>query len=150
MEATLVVLDVETTGLSPDMGDRVVELGMITCQGATEISRSSHLVNPGRPIPRDAQQVHGISDQDVSECPPFKEITEEVESTLIDSWIVGHNVRFETIAIAMVGTAVSSNTLLGFVIHALDHGTVPSRLSKSLARRIGPGSHPSPCRSVGV
>ena len=77
-EAKLVVLDVETTGLSPAMGDRVVELGMIVCRGATEISRSSHLINPGRPIPWNAQQVHGISDQDVSECPSFKEIAEEV------------------------------------------------------------------------
>ncbi len=100
-EAKLVVLDVETTGLSPAMGDRVVELGMIACRGATEISRSCHLINPGRPIPLDAQQVHGISDQDVSGCPSFKEIAEEVKSTLVDSWIVGHNVRFDTGFIAM-------------------------------------------------
>ena len=100
-ETKLVVLDVETTGLSPAMGDRVVELGMIACRGATEISRSSHLINPGRPIPSDAQRVHSISDQDVSECPLFKEIAEEVESTLEDSWIVGHNVRFDTGFLAM-------------------------------------------------
>jgi DNA polymerase III epsilon subunit family exonuclease len=95
-ETKLVFLDVETTGLSPAMGDRVIELGMITCQGATEITRSSHLINPGRLIPWDAQQVHGISDQDVAECPPFKEIAEEIKSTLVDSWVVGHNVRFDT------------------------------------------------------
>lgn len=100
-EAKLVVLDLETTGLSPAMGDRVVELGMIVCQGPTEINRSSHLINPGRPIPWDAQRVHGISDQDVSECPPFKEIAEEVEATLRDSWIVGHNVGFDIGFIAM-------------------------------------------------
>ncbi len=100
-ETKLVFLDVETTGLSPAMGDRVVELGMIACRGATEISRSSHLINLGRPIPWDAQQVHGISDQDVANSPPFKEIAEEIESTLVDSWIVGHNVRFDTGFIAM-------------------------------------------------
>ena len=100
-EAKLVVLDVETTGLSPAMGDRVVELGMIACRGPTEISCTSHLINPGQPILRNAQQVHGISDQDVSECPPFKEIAEEVESALVDSWIVGHNVRFDIGFIAM-------------------------------------------------
>ena len=99
--ARLVVLDVETTGLSPAMGDRVVELGMIACRGPTEISRTSHLINPGRPSPANAQRVHGISDQDVAECPPFKEIAEEVESILVDSWIVGHNVRFDTGVIAM-------------------------------------------------
>ncbi len=87
-ETKLVFVDVETTGLSPAMGDRVVELGMIACQGATEISRSSHLINPGRPIPMDAHRVHGISDQDVSECPPFKEIAGKVESILVDFWII--------------------------------------------------------------
>ena len=100
-KAKLVVLDVETTGLLPAMGDRVVEIGLIACRGATEISRSSHLVNPGRSIPWNARQVHGISDQDVSECPPFKEIAEEVESTLVDSWVVGHNVRFDIGLMAM-------------------------------------------------
>ncbi|MCH7995486.1 MAG: 3'-5' exonuclease [Planctomycetes bacterium] len=104
-EAKLVVLDVETTGLSPAMGDRVIELGMIACRGATEISRSSHLINPGRPIPWDAQRVHGISDHDVSECPPFKEIAGEVGSILVDYWVVGHNVRFDTGFIAVVTRA---------------------------------------------
>ena len=44
-ETKLVVLDVETTGLSPAMGDRIVELGMITCNGATEI-RDAHRFTP--------------------------------------------------------------------------------------------------------
>ena len=35
------------------------------------------------------------SDQDVAECPNFNEIAIEVESSLIDSWVVGHNVRFD-------------------------------------------------------
>ncbi len=100
-EAKLVVLDVETTGLSPAMGDRIVEVGIVICQGEEEIRRLSCLVNPERPIPWDAQRIHGISDQDVSQCPPFTEIAEEVESTLIDSWIVGHNVRFDVGFVAM-------------------------------------------------
>lgn len=57
-ETKLVVLDMETTGLSPAMDDRVVELGMIVRQGTTEISHSSHLVNPGRPISWNSVLVH--------------------------------------------------------------------------------------------
>ncbi len=97
----LAFLDVETTGLSPAMGDRIVEIGIVICQGEQETERLSRLVNPGRPIPWDAQHIHGISDQDVSQCPLFKEIAEEVESILIDSWIVGHNVRFDVGFMAM-------------------------------------------------
>jgi len=77
------------------MGDRVIELGMITSQGATEISRFSQMFNPGRAIPPEAQWVHGISDKDVSDSPLFKEFAGEIESTVIDSWVVGHNVRLD-------------------------------------------------------
>lgn len=73
---------------------------MIACQGPTEINHTSHLINPGRP-PWDAHRVHGISDQDVAECPSFKKIAGEVGSTLVDSWLVGHNVRFDTGFIAV-------------------------------------------------
>jgi len=113
-EAKLVVLDVETTGLFPAMGDRVVEIGTITCHGATEINRFSHLINPGRPIPQNAQQVHGISEQDVSNCPPFIKIAEEIKSILVDSWVVGHNVRYDIGFLAMeLQQADFSQTPLG-------------------------------------
>ena len=89
-ETKLVFLDVETTGLSPAMADRVVEIGTVISHGETEFNRSCHLINPGRAILFNAQRVHGISDQDVVECTKFKEIAVEVESILIDSWVVGH------------------------------------------------------------
>ena len=73
-------LDASDTGVEFDctvshvvgMGDRVVELGIIVCNGLTEISRSSNLINPGRLIPSAAQQVHSISEQDVSGSLFFK------------------------------------------------------------------------------
>lgn len=55
-EAKLVAPDVETTGLSPAMGDRIVEIGIVVCQGEQETRRLSCLINPGRPIPWDAQR----------------------------------------------------------------------------------------------
>ena len=97
----LAFLDVETTGLSPAMGDRIVEIGIVICRGDQEIDRLARLVNPERTIPADAHRVHGISDEDVSRCPLFQEIAQEVESTLIDSWIVGHNVGFDVSFLSM-------------------------------------------------
>ncbi len=91
----LVFLDVETTGLSPAMGDRIIELGMIECQGATEIRRTSHLINPGREIRWAARRVHGISDADVAKCQRFPAIAAAVEATLTGAHIIGHNVRFD-------------------------------------------------------
>lgn len=76
---------------------------MVGAQQAVEEPARKWLASgaDGDPIPWDAQQVHRISDQDVSQCPPFKKIAEEVESTLVDSRVVGHNVRFDTGFIAM-------------------------------------------------
>ena len=100
-EAKLAYLDVETTGLSPAMGDRIVEIGIVICQGERETERLSRLVNPERPIPRDAQQIHGISDQDVADCPPFSTIADDVCNALRGHWIVGHCVRFDIGFVAM-------------------------------------------------
>ncbi len=60
-EARLAFLDVETTGLAAAMGDWVIEIGIIACQGERERGRQSRLVNPERPIPNEARQVHGIA-----------------------------------------------------------------------------------------
>ena len=60
-------LDVETTGLFPAMGDRVGEIGIVVCRGDRKAKRVARLVNPGRPIPTNAQRVHGIQDQEVAD-----------------------------------------------------------------------------------
>lgn len=65
-EAKLAILDVETTGLSPAMGDHIVEIDLVIYRGGQEIDRLSRLVNPDQPIPMDARRVHGISDRDVA------------------------------------------------------------------------------------
>ncbi|MFH1747698.1 MAG: exonuclease domain-containing protein [Planctomycetota bacterium] len=100
-EARLAFLDVETTGLFPAMGDRIVEIGIVICRGTQETGRLSRLVNPERLIPTEAQQVHGISDQDVADCPPFSIVADEMCNALRDTWIVGHNVRFDIGFVAM-------------------------------------------------
>ncbi|MBU1240583.1 3'-5' exonuclease [Myxococcota bacterium] len=71
-EAVFAALDTETTGLSPtgSYPDRVVELGAVKFNAAGEIlDRFGTLVDPQRPIPRDAQAVHGISNAHVKGAP---------------------------------------------------------------------------------
>lgn len=100
-KAKLAYLDVETTGLFPAMGDRIVEIGIVVCRGAQETKRLSRLVNPERPIPSEARQVHGISDHDVADCPSFDIVADDICNALRDAWIVGHNVRFDIGFVAM-------------------------------------------------
>lgn len=68
----LVFLDVETTGLSPALGDRVVEIALITGRGTRQLRRLARLVNPGLPIPPEVQRIHGITDRHVAACPGFR------------------------------------------------------------------------------
>jgi DNA polymerase III epsilon subunit-like protein len=100
-DANLVFLDIETTGLSPAMGDRIVEIGMIMCQPNRKAQRASQLINPQRPIPVDAQRIHGIRDEDVADSPTFDAVAGRVCSALRESWIIGHNTRFDVGFLAM-------------------------------------------------
>jgi len=100
-ELKMAYLDVETTGLSPAMGDRIVEIGIVVCRGERESERFSRLVNPGMPIPEDAQRIHGITDADVSDHPPFSAIVADVRSVLQGAWVVGHSVPFDAGFVAM-------------------------------------------------
>ena len=94
-DAKLVFVDVETTGLSPAMGDRIVELGLVVCEPSRNARRATQLVNPDRPIPRDARNVHGITDADVAAAPRFQAVAKSVGKVFCDAWLVGHNIRFD-------------------------------------------------------
>ena len=77
LDRPLVVFDLETTGLFPKK-DRIIELGAIkvTPDGAEE--ERCWLLNPSIPIPPESTAVHGISDDDVKDCPTFADCAEEI------------------------------------------------------------------------
>ncbi len=91
----LVTLDLETTGVWVEK-DKIVEIGMIKIN--TDGSRQDYVkrVNPGIPIPPNVSQIIGITDADVKDAPPFKDIAKEALSFLDDCDIGGFNVeRFD-------------------------------------------------------
>jgi DNA polymerase III epsilon subunit-like protein len=143
-EAKLAYLDVETTGLSPAMGDRIVEVGIVVCHGEHETARLSRLVNPERPIPMEARQIHGISDQDVAHCPPFGTVVLEVCDALRDAWIIGHNVRFDVGFVAMelfsAGCKVTPAGCLDTCQLAAALWDLPNYQLDTVARVLCPGS----------
>ena len=76
-----IVFDTETTGLSPLNGDRLVEIGCVELINRVETGRTFHAYfNPGRPMPTEAQMVHGLSDAFLSDKPLFPERCEELLS----------------------------------------------------------------------
>ncbi|RME21950.1 MAG: hypothetical protein D6798_16960 [Deltaproteobacteria bacterium] len=98
--ARTVVIDLETTGLHPGDGDRVIEIAAVvsTPDGIEELSA---LVDPGIPIPIDGIAIHGIDDGMVHGQPLFDDVWPRFAPLLPDSVLVGHNVAFDLAFIEM-------------------------------------------------
>jgi DNA polymerase-3 subunit epsilon len=91
-----IVFDTETTGLSPASGDRMVEIGCVEMFNRVETGRTFHsYFNPGRPMPSEAEAVHGLSDRFLSDKPNFHERCEELLAFIGESPMVAHNAGFD-------------------------------------------------------
>ena len=90
----LVAIDTETTGRDPST-DRVVEVACVRWERGEIVLRKSWLVNPGRPIPKEAFDVHGISDEAVADAPPFAGILPELLEALSGAIPLAYNAEFD-------------------------------------------------------
>ena len=91
-----IVLDTETTGFNPQTGDRLIEIGCIEIEDLLPTGRTFYrLIDPCRPIPADAQRVHGIGDDRVRGQPKFHEVCEELLDFIGGDPIVAHNAQFD-------------------------------------------------------
>lgn len=66
-------LDFETTGVTP-LVDAAVEVALVRFQNGKPVGELSALVNPGRPIPKEASDIHGITDDDVRDAPSLVDV----------------------------------------------------------------------------
>ena len=91
-----IVLDTETTGLDPLLGDRVIEVAAIELENLLPTGRTFHcLVDPERDIPAEATKVHGFTRDDLRGKPLFFKIVAEMIEFLGDSPIIAHNAPFD-------------------------------------------------------
>src|SRR5690606_12281003 len=91
-----IVFDTETTGLSPANGDRLVEIGCVELVHRVETGRTFHAYfNPGRPMPTEAEAVHGLSDRFLADKPRFEELVEDLLDFIGDAPLVAHNAGFD-------------------------------------------------------
>jgi DNA polymerase III subunit epsilon len=91
-----IVFDTETTGLSPIVGDRMVEIGCVELYNRVETGRTFHAYfNPERAMPSGAEAVHGLSDSFLSDKPLFHQRVEELIDFLGDCPLVAHNAGFD-------------------------------------------------------
>ena len=96
MEKRHIVLDTETTGLDVEKGHRIIEIGGVVMNGRKKTSETFHVyVNPQREIDKEAQEVHGISNEDLQDKPLFSEIAEDLLEFIDGSTLVIHNADFD-------------------------------------------------------
>lgn len=90
LKKPLAFIDLETTGVNLGT-DRIVEIAIvkILTDGTKSIKRK--LVNPGMPIPKEASDIHGISDEMVKDAPLFKQIAQELKQMLDGCDLSGYN-----------------------------------------------------------
>ena len=91
-----IVLDTETTGLSADNGDRIIELGCVELLNRKLTGNNLHLYfNPGRDSHEDALKVHGISNEFLKDKPKFAETVSDILEYLQGAEIIIHNAAFD-------------------------------------------------------
>jgi DNA polymerase-3 subunit epsilon len=91
-----IVLDTETTGLDPQQGHRLVEIGCVEVVNYVATGQTFHIyLNPDRTMPMEAQQIHGLSDEFLADKPRFTEVAQAFIDFIGDSPLVIHNAGFD-------------------------------------------------------
>jgi DNA polymerase-3 subunit epsilon len=127
-----IFLDTETTGLSPESGDRIIEIGCVEMLNRRLSGRDLHFyLNPQRRSHEDAVKVHGLTDEFLADKPLFASIVDELLAFVDGAEIIIHNASFD------VG-------FLNEELRRLDRPTFPGCVagitdSLSMAREMFPG-----------
>jgi DNA polymerase-3 subunit epsilon len=91
-----IILDTETTGLSAENGDRVIEIGCVELVARKLTGNNLHFyLNPERDSHEDALKVHGISNEFLRDKPKFSAVADELLAYLADAEVIIHNAPFD-------------------------------------------------------
>jgi DNA polymerase-3 subunit epsilon len=138
-----IIIDTETTGLSPSGGHRVVEIGCVELINRIPSGRDWHTyLNPERDVPEQATKVHGLTYDFLREKRRFAEIVDELLEFIGNAPIVAHNASFDFGFLNYELSLLSRPALLNQMIDTL-----------ALARRKLPGSPATLdalCRKFGI
>jgi DNA polymerase-3 subunit epsilon len=91
-----IFLDTETTGLNPESGDRIVEVGCIEMVNRRLTGATRHLyLNPERPCPEEATRIHGLTDAFLADKQKFAEVADDLVGFLQGAEVIIHNAAFD-------------------------------------------------------
>jgi DNA polymerase-3 subunit epsilon len=92
---SIVVIDFETTGLSPNQGDRATEIAAVLIRDGQIVDRYQSLMNAGVRIPSYVEALTGISNAMLRKAPPIDRVMGEVSDFVADYPLVAHNASFD-------------------------------------------------------
>lgn len=92
---TLVVMDFETTGFSPNEGASATEVGAVKIRGQKITGRYGSLMNSGTHVPSKITELTGTTNEMVETAPPAKQVMKELERFIGSSPLVAHNASFD-------------------------------------------------------
>jgi DNA polymerase-3 subunit epsilon len=91
-----IFLDTETTGLSADSGDRIIEIGCVELANRRFSGRNLHFyLNPQRSSHEDALKVHGLTDEFLADKPLFAAVVDELMAYVAGAEVIIHNAAFD-------------------------------------------------------
>ena len=131
-----IVLDTETTGLSAEGGDRIIELGCVELYARKLTGNNLHFYfNPERDSHEDALKVHGISNEFLRDKPKFSELTEDILNYLSDAELIIHNAAFDIGFLNKELERVGKKPLKAYVSNVID--------TLAMAKEMFPGKRNS-------
>ncbi|MCL2062596.1 MAG: exonuclease domain-containing protein [Firmicutes bacterium] len=100
---TVVVFDVETTGISQST-DKIVELAAVKMENGILTESFSTLINPGIPIPDQAAAIHGITDKMVADKPSIQDVLPDFYKFVQNAALAAHNLPFDLAFVSAAGS----------------------------------------------
>ncbi len=91
-----ICFDTETTGLNPNTGDKIVEIGCVEMINGVRTGNNFHeYINPRRSMPEEAFRVHGISEEFLKDKPIFAHIADKFLEYIDGAKLIAHNAKFD-------------------------------------------------------
>ncbi len=112
-----ITLDLETTGLNPTQGHRIVEIGCVELENNYPTGNYfQQYINPNRKMPEEAFEIHGLSDEFLSDKPTFLLVADKFLEFIKGSELVIHNAKFDLGFLNYELELASKRTLLEFKV----------------------------------
>lgn len=136
-----VILDFETTGLSPDYGDRAIEVGAVLVRDNQVVDRFQSLMNPGKRISSFIEGYTGITNEMLGEAPPAEQVMERFFAFIAGHPLVAHNAsfdrRFLDVELKRIGRARTHEFACSMLVARRVFPDAPAHRLETLVNHLG-------------